>query len=78
MAAWASVTARGGADLSRDGASLHVRILVRALKRAYRTLYRSGLSLEEARRELQAQSAACPEAGLILQFLDATKRGIIR
>jgi len=51
---------------------------INALKRAYRTLYRSGLSLEEARRELQSQAAACPEAGLILQFLDATKRGIIR
>jgi UDP-N-acetylglucosamine acyltransferase len=51
---------------------------INALKRAYRTLYRSGLSLDEARRELEAQTAACPEAGLILQFLDATKRGIIR
>ena len=51
---------------------------VAAIRRAYRTLYRSGLSLEEARRDLQVQTAACPEAGLILQFLDATKRGIIR
>jgi UDP-N-acetylglucosamine acyltransferase len=51
---------------------------INALKRAYRTLYRSGLALEEARRELEAQRAACPEVGLLLEFLDATKRGIIR
>ena len=51
---------------------------INALKRAYRTLYRSGLSLEEARRELQSQSASCREVGDIVQFLDTTKRGIIR
>ena len=51
---------------------------INALKRAYRTLYRSGFGLEEARRELEAQRAACGEVGLFLEFLDATKRGIIR
>jgi len=51
---------------------------INALKRAYRTLYRSGLALEEARRELEAQRATCDEVGLFLEFLDATKRGIIR
>ena len=51
---------------------------INALKRAYRTLYRSGLSLEEARRELQSQAAACPEVGELLRFLETTKRGIIR
>jgi len=51
---------------------------INALKRAYRALYRSGLALEEARRELEAQRASCAEVGLFLEFLDATKRGIIR
>jgi UDP-N-acetylglucosamine acyltransferase len=51
---------------------------INALKRAYRALYRSGLSLEEARRELQSQSAACAEVGELLRFLDSSKRGIIR
>ena len=51
---------------------------INALKRAYRTLYRSGLGLDEARRELEAQRAACPEVGLFLELLDSTKRGIIR
>jgi len=51
---------------------------INALKRAYRTLYRSGLGLEEARRELEAQAGACPEVGEIVRFLDSSKRGIIR
>ena len=48
------------------------------LKRAYRTLYRSGLSLEDARRELETQAAACPPVRALVEFLDASKRGIIR
>ncbi len=48
------------------------------LKRAYRTLYRSGLSLEEARRELESQAAACPPVRAFVEFLDAAQRGIIR
>ncbi len=61
--------------LRRRGFALET---INALKRAYRTLYRSGLSLEEARRELQSQAAACREIGELLQFLDTSKRGIIR
>jgi UDP-N-acetylglucosamine acyltransferase len=49
-----------------------------ALKRAYRTLYRRGLSLEDAKRELQAQAADCPEVRTIVEFLEKSKRGIIR
>jgi UDP-N-acetylglucosamine acyltransferase len=49
-----------------------------ALKRAYRTIYRSGLGLEDVRRELEAQTAACAEVRVIVDFLDASKRGIIR
>jgi UDP-N-acetylglucosamine acyltransferase len=48
------------------------------LKRAYRTLYRSGLPLEEAKRRLEAQCAKCPDVKPILDFLAASKRGIIR
>ena len=51
---------------------------IQSIKRAYRTLYRSGLSLEDARRELEAQSAACPELGLLTEFLAKSTRGIIR
>ncbi len=49
-----------------------------ALKRAYRTLYRSGLPLEEARRALEAQAATSPEVGAIVAFLAASRRGILR
>ena len=49
-----------------------------ALKRAYKTIYRSGLGQEEVRRELEAQAATCPEVRVIVEFLDASKRGIIR
>ncbi len=49
-----------------------------ALKRAYRTLYRSSLSLEEAKSELQAQAATCAEVQLLLEFLGSSTRGIVR
>jgi UDP-N-acetylglucosamine acyltransferase len=51
---------------------------IMGLKRAYRTLYRAGLSLEEARRQLEMQAASCPPVRAIVDFLDASKRGIIR
>jgi UDP-N-acetylglucosamine acyltransferase len=50
---------------------------IQGLKRAYRTLYRSGLGLAEARSQLEAQVAGCPEVGAILDFLSHSKRGII-
>jgi UDP-N-acetylglucosamine acyltransferase len=51
---------------------------IAGLKRAYRTLYRSGLGLEEARAQLQAQVADCPQVRDILEFLDRSKRSIVR
>ena len=51
---------------------------IAGLKRAYRTLYRSGLGLEEAKAQLREQVAACPPVKEIVEFLDRSKRGIIR
>jgi UDP-N-acetylglucosamine acyltransferase len=51
---------------------------IEGLKRAYRTLYRSGLTLEEAKRRLEAQVAACPPVRELLDFLGQSKRGFIR
>jgi len=51
---------------------------IAGLKRAYRTLYRSGLGLEEARTQLESQVAACPQVREFLDFLARSKRGIIR
>lgn len=48
------------------------------LKRAYRTLYKSGLMLEEARTKLEGEVAEHPEIQPILEFLAVSKRGIIR
>ncbi len=48
------------------------------LKRAYKTLYRSGLTLEQARRRLALQVKECPEIQVMLDFLAGAKRGIIR
>jgi UDP-N-acetylglucosamine acyltransferase len=48
------------------------------IKRAYRSLYRAGLSLEEAKRELASQARECPEVGQLLEFLAQSKRGFIR
>ena len=49
-----------------------------ALKRAYRTIYRSGLGQDEVKRELEAQAGSCAEVRAILDFLNASKRGFIR
>ncbi len=51
---------------------------INALKRAYRTLYRSSLSLEEAKTELQNQAALCAEVAMLLDFLGESTRGIVR
>jgi UDP-N-acetylglucosamine acyltransferase len=51
---------------------------ISAVKGAYRTLYRSSLPLEDARRQLEAQAAGCPELRILVEFLDASRRGILR
>jgi UDP-N-acetylglucosamine acyltransferase len=48
------------------------------IKQAYRTLYRSGLGFEEAKRELAAQAEGAPEVRALLDFVELSKRGIIR
>ena len=48
------------------------------IKRAYRTLYRAGLGMEEARGRLAAQAAECAEVRALLEFVERSKRGIIR
>jgi len=51
---------------------------IAGLKKAYRTLYRSGLGLEEAKRELEAQAAGCAPVRELLDFITRSKRGFIR
>jgi len=51
---------------------------IAALKRAYRTLYKSGLTLAEARTEIERQEGSAPEVRALLDFLATSTRGIVR
>jgi UDP-N-acetylglucosamine acyltransferase len=48
------------------------------IRRAYKTLYRSSLTLEEAKQALTQQLGVCPEIAPLLDFLAQSSRGIIR
>jgi UDP-N-acetylglucosamine acyltransferase len=51
---------------------------IMAIKRAYKTLYKSGLQLAEAQAAIAAVSAATPELQRLAEFLAEAGRGIIR
>ncbi|TAK43128.1 MAG: acyl-ACP--UDP-N-acetylglucosamine O-acyltransferase [Betaproteobacteria bacterium] len=51
---------------------------IAALKKAYRTVYRAGLSQQEILQELARQGAECAEVRAIAEFIEASPRGIIR
>jgi len=51
---------------------------IQELKRAYKTLYRSGLTLEEAIGRLREQAGRVPEVATMVAFLEKQTRGIVR
>jgi UDP-N-acetylglucosamine acyltransferase len=55
---------------------------IMAIKRAYKLIYRAGLSLEEAKAALRAEEEKTPDAAMYLrqlrEFIEASPRGIIR
>jgi UDP-N-acetylglucosamine acyltransferase len=51
---------------------------ITALKRAYRTLYKSGLLLDEAKAKLAEDAKTQPDVLRMVEFLETSKRGIIR
>lgn len=61
--------------LKRRGFSAEAITLI---KRAYKTIYRNGLPLEEAKAELAPIAAEHPEVALFLDFIAQSTRGIIR
>jgi len=61
--------------LRRRGFSPESRL---ALKRAYKTLYREGLTLEDALKQLREQAAGHPEITVLTDFLEKQTRGIVR
>lgn len=48
------------------------------IKRAYKTLYRNGLTLDEAKAELVIMQETTPEIALFTDFLKLSTRGIVR
>ncbi len=52
--------------------------LLAGLKRAYKTLYREGLTFSEAQERLAEQAQGIAEVQLLVDFLGQTDRGIIR
>ena len=51
---------------------------VLAIKRAYKTLYKSGLQLDEAKAAILEQAAGCPELNILVDFIGSSQRGILR
>jgi len=67
-----SINAEG---LKRRGFSAEA---VAAVRRAYKTLYKCGMKLDEARAGIAAEAAAVPELALLADFLEIPGRGIVR
>jgi UDP-N-acetylglucosamine acyltransferase len=51
---------------------------IAAIKRAYRALYKSGLSLAEAQTTISQQASAHPELSPLIEFIALASRGLIR
>lgn len=51
---------------------------IRALKRAYRLLFRSGLRLQEAVARIEEEVGKTPEVAHLLDFIRKSQRGILR
>ncbi len=51
---------------------------ITAIKRAYKTLYKSGLPLAGAREELSRAAATAPDVKLMLDFIERSERSLIR
>jgi UDP-N-acetylglucosamine acyltransferase len=49
-----------------------------SIKRAYRTLYKSGLPLAEARAQLAEAAKDAPDVKLMLDFIDKSERSLVR
>lgn len=51
---------------------------IRAIRRGYRTLYKSGLGLSEARAALSSMADGSEEVKLLLDFIDRSQRSLVR
>ena len=48
------------------------------LRRAYKTIYRKGLTIKQALENLEEMVGACPEVQMFIDFIQGSNRGIIR
>jgi UDP-N-acetylglucosamine acyltransferase len=48
------------------------------LRRAYKVIYRKGLTVKNAIEELRAMVVECPEIQMFVDFIQASERGIVR
>jgi UDP-N-acetylglucosamine acyltransferase len=48
------------------------------LRRAYKTIYRKGLTVKEALEQLTHMLVDCPEVQLLIDFIQGSTRGIVR
>lgn len=51
---------------------------IAAVRRAYKTLYRKALPLEEARAAIASEAKASPALNVMVEFLETPGRGIVR
>ena len=51
---------------------------IASIKRAYRTLYMSGMPLERAREELARMAGEAPDVRCMLDFLERSQRALVR
>ena len=51
---------------------------MRAIRRAYKTLFASGLPLAEARAAIARDAASEPDLALLVDFIDQSQRGMLR
>jgi UDP-N-acetylglucosamine acyltransferase len=51
---------------------------IASIKQAYKTLYRAGLTLAEAKAKLAEEAITQPELKILSDFLAASTRGIVR
>jgi UDP-N-acetylglucosamine acyltransferase len=52
--------------------------VINRLREAYKTVYRRGLTLDQAISELDQTTAGCEEVDAFLESLKSSQRGIVR
>ena len=71
----AELTGLNNVGLTRAGVSAEI---VSRLKVAYRLLFRSGLTVQQAAEKVRAEVAACPEVTALVDFVTSSERGVTR